>query len=167
MYFIKFSISSLLISIILSITSCSGDDGEQGPAGPAGRDGTANITSETFTTSNSDWDFDSQFNTYEARFSVPSITQDVTEKGTVQMFIEEQGDFVGLPFVFNIIQWNYGFEIGSATVLVSLADGSVPNNPGGVTFKVVVIPPANFIEVDHTNYQMVEEVYGLDLKTVD
>lgn len=153
---------SIVIASALMFTSCE-KEGPEGPAGPAGKDGTANIMTDTYTTTNSDWSFDAQYNTYDAVISAPSITQDIAANGTIQMFIEEQGSYIALPFIFNNAQFNYGYEVGEVSILASLADGSVPNNPGGMTFKLVVIPPASLVEgIDHTNYETLQTVYGVE-----
>ena len=155
----------LAFAIILGLTftACSGDDGEQGPQGPAGKDGTANLSSETFTTTNSDWEFDAQSNSYEATINVPSITQDVIDRGTVQIFGVDGGTLTALPAASGVLQINFEVEIARVTIFISRIDGVLINNPGGVTFKLVVIPPADFIEgVDHKNFQMVSDIYGLE-----
>lgn len=153
---------TLVFASALFFTSCE-KEGPAGPVGPAGKDGTANIMTDTYTTTNSDWSYDAQLNGYEAYISAPPITQDVAENGTIQMFIEEQGSYMALPLIISNIQFNYGYEVGEVGILVTLADGSVPSNPGGMTFKLVVIPPANLVKgVDHTNYDMLETVYELE-----
>jgi hypothetical protein len=129
----------VLVSICVTIISC-----KKGDVGPAGANGVANIQAGTITTNNSAWSFDNTDNSYNAILNYSAITQSVVENGTVQVFI---GDGLGtewaaLPFSYSDLQYNYSYKLGQVLVSLTLSTGSVPSNPGGQQFKVVVIPPA-------------------------
>lgn len=138
--------AGIAITLSLTLSSCKkGDTGPAGPAGSAGTNGVANIQTGTVTTNNATWSFDATDNSYNGTLTYAAITQAVIDKGTVQVFL---GDGTGkewgaLPLSYGIVQYNYSYKVGEVLITVTLSNGSLPNNPGGQQFKVVVIPPAS------------------------
>lgn len=142
------AITCIVAVCCLLLPSCrKGDTGPAGASGADGKDGVANIQTTTVTTTNISWGaLDLKDNSYNANLSVSAITQAVVERGTVQVFIS--GDATGtkwmaLPFSQGLVQYNYSYKSGFATINVAQSNGGTPNNPGGQTFKIVVIPPAS------------------------
>lgn len=178
---------SILSICALTLVSCAPEDGETGPAGPIGPegqigpkgdpgvDGVANISVSTFFISSSDWTLGT---TYRDTLDVSAITQDVMDNGTVQVFQTESANdpqWGDLPFSYLI-----GINGGASEVTIQAEHAlgkiylsvindvganiaSNPNYPGDRSFKVVVIPPsARKVGVDHSNYEELDVVYGIE-----
>ncbi|MCF8423936.1 MAG: hypothetical protein K9H41_06300 [Bacteroidia bacterium] len=153
------------IALALGLTLASCKKGETGPAGPAGINGTngvANISTFTGTTTNSSWTLSgTEFN---ATFNVSGITSDVVSNGTVMVFVgnTSQTQWSALPFSYQTLQFNYTYAIGQVQIAVTLSNGAVPSNPGGLPFKFVVVPPAMVKpNVNVKNYAEVKAAYNL------
>jgi hypothetical protein len=146
-------------------TGPTGATGATGPAGPQGPEGNANVLADTFTVTNSQWLFNSQYSLetspgsyteyftryYDATDS--SITSDILTSGMVLVY------FVPNPLV-STTQWEplpYSFEDGSANFSYNYAyETSVdqvelefffaPNNPTASipTLSTFTIPSHQF-----------------------
>ncbi len=151
----------LIIGIVLS--SCKkGDTGPVGPAGANGTNGVSNITTYVGTTTNASWTLSGT--EYDAIFNVSGITSSVVSNGSVMVFLGNtaQTTWSALPFSYQSVEFNYFYSLGQVTISVTLNSGSAPSNPGGIPFKIVVIPPAMIKQgVNTKNYSEVKAVYNL------
>jgi hypothetical protein len=165
---LRLSVFAAISMTVLSITGCK----KEGPAGPAGANGSANVTSNTFTVNT--WLWDSPY--YYVDLPVSAITSANNSTVAVMVYFSTNGNaWVALPYTqYNSPSQNYimGFVTGVGTVEVnwfydtSLSDGVDPNAYYGVPVKckVVVIPPvamAAHPEVDIKNYEQVKNTFGL------
>lgn len=163
-------ISALLFTCLFAL-SCK--KGETGPAGADGKDGTngtngkdgkngvSNISTSNINTNNNSWIFDSSDNSYYANLYSSAITQTVVDAGTVQVFLGNGSGtaWSALPFSIGIVQYNFSYALGKVQILVTLSNGNVPSNPGGVQFKLVIIPPANKSSSPNQSSQAIEQFF--------
>lgn len=155
-------LNTFLLVNMLFISSC--EKGETGPSGADGTNGISKIQSFTFTVNNASWVYDSTFNGYNSILNVSSITADVFNNGTIQVFIGDgsSNQWGALPSSFNIYQYNYIYKIGEVVLSVRTSVGVLPNIPSSQQFKVVVIPPsAKVANVNLQNYAEVKAAYNL------
>jgi hypothetical protein len=145
-------VTGLILVLSLTFTSCkkgdtgpAGTNGTNGTNGKDGKDGVANIQTGTVTTNNATWVLDNSDNSYNAVLTYTAITQSVIDRGTIQAFIGDGSSkvWIALPFSYGTVQYNYFYEVGKVTISITLSNGTVPTNPGGQQFKIVVIPPAS------------------------
>jgi len=132
-----------LCMLMLSFNSCK--KGDTGPQGAAGINGSSNVRSYTQTAVNSSWTYNSSENSYDVTFAVPAITDAVVNGGTIQVFLgigTTTTQWAAMPFAYGNSQYNYDYQLGKVNIYVTLANGNTPDNPGGLQFKIVVIPPA-------------------------
>lgn len=127
---------------LVSFTACT-KKGETGPAGKDGKNGSSNITTYVASTTAGNWTYDGTDKSYNATINISSITASIVSSGTIQVFL---GDGTGtawnaLPATYLNTQWNYTYAAGQVLIYMTMADGSVPANPGIQQFKYVVIPP--------------------------
>jgi hypothetical protein len=152
----------ILISALL-FNSCIG---EQGPQGPAGKDGNANVQSSSLTTSS--WSYLSP--DWYINFTYPAITQDILDKGAVLVYVQSGSNYFQLPYTFyptSTFSRTYTFRhyLGGLSVYVTDSDLIQPDNPGLLTFKVVVIASsalAKHPNVDLNNYNEVKKTFELN-----
>ncbi|WP_317899182.1 hypothetical protein [Aurantibacillus circumpalustris] len=126
---------------LLNFTSC-----KKGETGPQGKDGSSNVQSYTQTAVNSSWTYNNSENSYDVTFTVPAITEAVVNGGTIQVFLgigTTTTQWAAMPFAYGNTQYNYDYQLGKVNIYVTLGNGNTPDNPGGLQFKVVVIPPAS------------------------
>ncbi len=124
-----------LILLVLTFNACT----KTGPAGPAGTNGSANIQTYLFTTTNTNWSVSN--NAQTSTWNSPAITQAVIDKGTVQLFNgNNTGLWVAMPYSYKNEEYNFVISVGQILITVTNGDGTVPANPGGQQFKEVVIP---------------------------
>jgi hypothetical protein len=128
--------------------------GPQGPQGSPGQDGNANVIGTNPVTVG--WTLDGSV--YTSYLNVPDITQDIVNRGTVEVFIKYGGEWWVLPDVIGINSTTYGFGVGYVSLVNSNADGSVPAYPSASTFRVVVISASYRIANPNTNWTNYEEV---------
>jgi len=138
---------SLACIILLSLPvliSCKkpqmGPAGSDGANGTNGVNGNANVIS-TNTINVSSWT--SNGASWSATLTVPEITQEIVNKGMVQVFVKYGNQWWNLPDMTNKNSTQYGFELGSVYILNSNNDGSNPVNPGPKIFRVVVASSLN------------------------
>jgi hypothetical protein len=131
----------LFISVIVLSHACKKPE-----PGPPGKDGVANIKTRTQTTANNNWIYNEFENSYDVVLTIPEITAAVVNEGTIQVFFDigtNAPNWAAMPFAYGDLQYNYDYLIGIVNVYVTLGSNNVPENPGGVRFKVVIIPPAS------------------------
>lgn len=91
--------------------------------GPAGADGNANVKSGTVSLTNADWKWASSwalttsagsntiYSTRYADINTELVTQDIVDKGSVQVFFKPDNDeWAPLPFSFIDVTRNYSFN---------------------------------------------------------
>jgi len=131
-----------LIFVSVLFFSCS-KDGQQGPAGPqgtAGTNGISNIHTSLITTVNSDWTYNSASGIWYTDYSNSYITSSVINNGTVQVYKASSSGtaWFAMPFTESGIADKYIIYTGALELQIQ--NNSSSSNPGGVTFKIVVIP---------------------------
>lgn len=116
-----------------------------GPQGPAGSNGSSNVQSVNVTATNNNWVYNTTENSYDVNFSVPAVTQSVLDGGTIQVFVGDgtSSQWYAIPSAYHNYQYNFDFQLGRVNIYVTLGNNAQPTNPGGVQFKIVVIPPAS------------------------
>ncbi len=157
--------AGIALTSILAFTSCKkGDTGPAGPAGANGTNGVANIQTSTVTTNNGTWAFDATDNSYNGTLTYAAITQAVIDRGTVQVFVGDGTgkEWGGLPLAYGNVQFNFSYKLGEVIISITLANGGIPNNPGGMQFKVVVIPPASkSANPNNPDFQRAEQIFKI------
>lgn len=142
----KIILSALIVSTTLLI-NCKGKDGDIGPTGINGTNGTngtngnANVITHIITTTNTDWIFNSTYNSWSCPLAFSEITQDVLDNGTVNVFYSAGSNvWMGMPSQIQITQHNYDYGLGSLALFVTNSDLTAPANPSGGQYKIVIIP---------------------------
>lgn len=153
----------LLISSLLFV-ACK----KEGPAGPPGN---ANVKSGTVSLTNTDWKWNSFWTlttntgsntSYPTRYvdiNTDLVTQDIADKGSVQVFFKPDGDvWAPLPYTFLDVTRNYFFnfmyEHKAGRIRLhyfwtsNIAGGGAPANLNtyvlpNYTFKYVITAAAN------------------------
>lgn len=181
----KFRFGLVLSMIALMAVACTPEDGDTGPVGPVGppgpsgggpqgppgedgKDGNANVQAYVFTVLNSDYSVyansTQSFFMHRDTIDLNEVTLDVINNGTVQLFRKTPSDipWIAMPYYRGGISYNFSKVVGEIQIEASYNNSS-PINIGDSEFKIVVIPPAAMIEgVDHSNYQALQAVYGLE-----
>lgn len=129
-------------------------DGPIGPQGPPGQDGNANVIGTNSVSVG--WTLDG--NAWYSTINVPGITQDIVNKGTVQVFIQYGTEWWTMPDVIGINSTTFGFDVGYVSLVNSNADGSTPSYPTHSTFRVVIISASNRLANPDVNWNNYEEV---------
>ena len=146
-----------LLITLTTIVSCKKE-------GPPGADGNANVHSGTATPANTDWKWSAfwtlttstgttlSYNTRYVDINTDLITQDIVDKGSVQVFFKPNNDsWVPLPYVIPGFNQNFNFVFEYKKGLLRLhyfwsavpGGGSVPSGLGtfvlpNYTFKYVI-----------------------------
>lgn len=189
---------TLFIAVVslFCFVSCSPEDGATGPVGPIGQegpigprgpagedgdDGVANVEARIFSVPSSDWSTGARKTT---TLSVPAITKEVVDEGTIQVFQSESTNPDSLIWASLSHSETIGVNTGGGVIIVEIITQfeyftgevylSVINNeglnitnsanfPGDRTFKVIVIPPSEKVEgLDYSDYEAVKLVHGLE-----
>lgn len=160
-------IATLFVACTLIITSCKkGDTGPAGDKGATGSTGNANVVSSSLTASA--WSYVSP--SWEMTFTYPAITQNILDRGAVLVYVQQGLNYYQLPYTTYLSStysrtYNFVHYIGGMKVSLTDSDLTQPNNPGSLTFKVVVIAASQRMahpNVNWKNYNEVKQV--LDLK---
>ena len=80
------------------------------------------------------------------------------------MFVLYGTTWWALPDQDGINSTQYGFGIGTVTLINSNSDGTTPGNPGAQTFRIVIISASNRLanpNVNWKNYTEVKKVLNL------
>jgi len=158
----KFLFLSMALYCTLIFSGCAkdGETGPQGPAGAAGAAGNANvIATNTFTAS---WVLSGT--AYGAELSVPAITQDIVDRGSVQVFVQYADEWWGLPDLNGVNSTQFGFGLGNVSLLNTNSDGTTPSLPFVSIFRVVVISSSNRManpNVNWKNYKEIKQAFNL------
>lgn len=157
---------SFILTATLIFTACkkeTGPKGDTGATGPQGPAGNANVQSFTITTTNGSWTFDAADFSWYSDISASQITSNVMEKGTVQAFIKgTDNSWIAMPFTSSLGD-AFIYSVNLNKVRVYYHDATTtPGNPGGQTFKVVIIPPAMMKpNVNYRNYEELKSAYSI------
>lgn len=157
------SIPALFLLLTLSFIACK--KGDKGDPGPAGANGNANVIgTNTVTLYSSNWGYDPNNDYYYAQLNVPSITQDVVDRGLVMLYFQENtGVWAAMPITFNN-GVSLGFYITLNTIQIDLYKATFPNSV--MVFRAVVVPAsarqAN-PNIDWFDYQQVSRLQGTTL----
>ena len=155
----KITLSVLAFAATLLINGCV-KDGPVGPQGPPGYDGNANVIGTNSVTVG--WTLSG--NAYTSTINVPDISQDIVDKGIVEVYINYANEWWVLPDVIGINSTTYGFGVGYVTLYNSNSDGTKPDYPPSSIFRVVVVSASNRManpNVDWKNYSEVKEALHL------
>jgi hypothetical protein len=164
---IKFKMKKLILLMLAGglfiFNSCTktGPMGPQGPAGPPGAPGpqgptgNANVyASEAFVVSG----WNPSGNTWKKTVNAPEITSDISEFGSVEVFkLYGADEWTNLPDINGNTSTVFNFYPGGFTLLVQTFDGSVPANPGSLTFRFIVISSALRQAHPNTNWKNYKE----------
>lgn len=139
------SLVTLGVLLALGFLSCKKEvAGPKGDTGPAGKDGNANVaTVQSFVVTSSSWGASADSLGWVNLLSVNKITQDIADRGSVQVFMQPQGSSTwwALPYfdVDNGIE--FGIEPGIVRLMNFEADphGHAPPKPATMNFRVVII----------------------------
>ncbi|SEK74870.1 hypothetical protein SAMN04487910_1016 [Aquimarina amphilecti] len=143
----------VMMAFALVLTSCDGEDGANGldgAIGPAGQDGNANVVSisvDAYTVAIG-----------QNEILVPELTQDIYDNGLVFGYTTVNGNpfWETLPIVINentLLDIDR-IEVGKI-ILTSTFDQTL-------NFRFVIIEGTNISSFDFSNYEEVQNHYGLD-----
>lgn len=162
----KITMMLLTIVTVILLSACAkdGKTGPQGPAGTNGTNGNANVVSSSITTTSLSWSANAPF--YTTSIGYAAITQDIIDNGAVLVYISNTaGTYQQLPFTYYPASsysrtYTFAYAVGTVTIYVSDSDLVIPDNPGAVTFKIVVMAASAKRElqqkhVDLNNYSEV------------
>ncbi len=145
----------LLAACLFIFNSCT----KTGPQGPQGPQGNANVKgSNPFNVSS--WSFNSAENAYVASFTDADITQAVSDRGVVELFLFYPSDntWRPLPDILDGTQFYFRFSTGGFEIYYTTVDGSTPSFPTGTwTFRTVVIAPSYKQAHPNTNWKNYNE----------
>ncbi|MBA3898741.1 MAG: hypothetical protein H0X62_00790 [Bacteroidetes bacterium] len=146
-----------------------GPKGDPGRNGIDGKDGNANVRGNTFTVYTNDWKLDGNLFFYAQ--DMPTITQNIVNNGSVQVFMElATGYWVNMPYqeynpndgYFSTFNFVYGLNYIEIYKIDS--DLLEPENPGTRTFKVVAIASSALVakpDLDLTDYEVLKENFDI------
>ena len=156
-------IAGLALTLGLSFTSCK--KGDTGPAGPAGTNGTngtngaANIVNYTVTVNSTDWTLNSTY-----WYSLYNVSGGIKNNSAVMVYlVGSTGTHVQLPITISDIETYFRFTSTQIEFDVRSASGTTAvSNPGALSFRIVVIPPAMIKpNINIQNYNEVKTAYNL------
>ena len=182
---------SLIAMFVVACTPEDGDTGPVGPVGPPGpagggpqgpagedgedgvdgKDGNANVQAYIHSVDTNEWVTNGKYQ--EAVLTVPEITNEVYSQGTVLLFQKFVSDnaWEAMPYsnTIQISQTQYAnyfirfsYTTGQVTVRAYLDIAAQLSFPEEIEFKVVVIPPAMFIEdMDYRNHEVLDALYEI------
>ena len=135
-------------------------DGAPGAQGP---EGNANVVgTNTVTIPSSSWAANGT--TWTTGITAAGITQDVVNKGSVQVFIQYGTEWWALPDLTGINSTSFGFSLGHVALINANSDFSQATNPGTQTFRIVIITSRAMTthpNVDLKNYNAVKNAFNL------
>ena len=142
-----------ILLIAITFTNCK--KGDTGPAGKDGVNGNANVVGTNIVTVNS-WTASS--NSWSASMTASGITQNIVDKGVVSVFVQYGNEWWSLPDLNGKNSTQYGYGVGTVSLLNANSDGSTAPNPGATTFRIVIISPSNRLAHPNTNWKNYNEV---------
>lgn len=155
-------------AIIFTGCTKTGPPGPQGAQGPAGPQGNANVIgTDPFTVSS----WSKNGNTYYADFKSDQITPTIVDRGIVSVFKSyntTNTEWSPLPDINGKKSTVFNFYDNGFSIYIQNSDGTDPGFPGSVTFRMVVVSPAQRQanpNTDWKNYKEVMKVVNEDLQT--
>src|SRR5690554_1842358 len=141
----------ILSIVAVGFTACTkegdigpqGEKGEPGIDGVDGQDGNANVIG-TNSLVVSGWY--ASGSSWFADLSAPGISQDIVNTGLVQVFRQYGSQWWALPDVNADKIMQFGYSVGSISLMYSSVTGSTVSNPGAVNIRVVIISSSNLKE---------------------
>ena len=183
----------LIAFVTLAIVSCTPEDGDTGPVGPVGSlgpagatgpagpagqngqdgiDGNPDVKAYTFTVDTSMWTTGGGGS--NAVLTVPQITQDVYDGGTIQLFhrfaTSTTGDWNNMPYSTyftsgaTVVPYHitFSYNVGTVGLRVYSDLGAIITFNQSMEFKVVVIPSSSLVKnMDYKNHEMLQALYGI------
>lgn len=124
-----------------------------------------NVVSSSITSSA--WVYNNPY--WEISFSYPAITQEIINSGAVLVYVKDGNSNYQLPvtiYTTSTYSSSLGLEafVGGIKINWSDSDLTQPDNPGTMTFKVVVISSDGLIQnpkIDFSNYETIKEVFNV------
>lgn len=136
-----------------------GEKGEKGDKGEKGNDGNANVVgTNSIAINSSNWTYNSTAKTYTVGIAVNGITQDVVNKGLVQVFRVYSDGNVPLPEIMQGHATSFLYTTGSVKLSWNKVDGTTPVAPINGVYRIVIISPSNLAENPNVNWKNYEEV---------
>lgn len=140
----KTILTSLALLLIL-FSSCT----KEGPQGPVGPQGNANVNSETFTVTPTQWQLSDTLVGFPSHilfvdFAIAGITQNVLDNGAVIIYSKYNNtDLIPLPFSYQStttqVYYTDDIYVGGAEIQVQLGNFNTPNISSDQVFKIVVV----------------------------
>lgn len=151
---------------LLTFGACKkAKDGAPGAQGPQGN---ANVDYSIFNVPASSWGYTSP--SYYAALIVPSITQDIIDKGAVLVYYQTgTNTYTQLPLTFFPTAtyselWEVVSSLNQVQVQITDSDLTAPNAPPACTFKVVTMASRSMLSkpnVDFRNFESVKNAFNL------
>jgi hypothetical protein len=113
------------------------------------------------------WTYDGTNKEYKATIIANSITQAVVDNGLVMVYAYLNGSNSALPVTIYPSAaysetWSFTYAIQQVLIEVQDSDLTQPANPGSITFRVVIVPPAMVKpNVNVKDYNAVKTAYSL------
>lgn len=158
----------LFVACATMFSACT-KEGPKGDTGPAGPKGNANVVSSSVTAFASDWQYTAP--SWRMNIAYPAITQDILDNGAVLVYMKNnQSSWSQLPLtIYQSATYSTSIEVvtglGGLSIFWTDSDLLQPINPGGATFKIVVVAASGMAlnpDVDLNDYQAVQRAFDLE-----
>lgn len=146
----------VLTSCLFVTSSCNKEvAGPKGDTGAPGKDGNANVSGTgAFSVSFNDWTASGPV--WTTFLFYDKITNDIVTKGSVQVFVQIDNVWWGLPYSEGDAYTNFGIELGKVKLSHGESHGGLPDKPATANYRIVAISAsqrAAHPDVDWTNYE--------------
>lgn len=151
------------LGVAIIVFGCSKD----GVDGINGADGNANVIgTNTITVSSSSWTSIDNGRMWGVNLSATGITQSIVDKGIICVFAQDSdGAWFSMPFTIYDNSWFYKFGVGYVNIYTTNTKRDVINNPGSLSFRIVIVSPSNKMANSKTNWNdYVQVKKALNLK---
>lgn len=95
------------------------------------------------TTNSLGWQTKTPYLTATQSFRTEQITQNVIDKGLVQVFISQDNNYLALPFSYSEIQFTYGYTLYEVSIVVTVPSGGSFENKTNIIpnykYKIAII----------------------------
>ena len=157
--------TAMVLAIALFAISCSkeGATGATGANGTSGIDGNANVLgSLPFSTASTNWASSSGGAIWTANVGATAITQSIVDRGIVSVFRKYTSngaaEWSPLPDTNININISFDYGVGYIKLFTQSTNAVAITNPGVLTFRYVIISPANRMANPNTNWQDYNQV---------
>ena len=152
----KILLITTVVALMIGGCAKDGETGPAGPAGPAGTNGNANVIG-TNSVNISSWTWNAPF--YNATISANGITQDIVDRGMIEVFRSYGADgWTNLPDILGINSTTFTYKVGEVKLWNSNSDFTHPSYPAHATYRFVIISASNRIAHPNTNWKNYSEV---------